>query len=304
MPVPTYDQFIDPLLRVLCAYPQGIRASDAFELAADRKGLTAADRQEILPSGLQHIYKNRIGWAHDRLKRAGFSSSPRKGFWQITDAGKTFAAANPEPLPAQFVTEIARSFVNISLRQLNANDSGSIMPIAVESDVTASPDDRLESAVAELRARTAGELIETLADVSPTFFETIVLDLLHKMGYGTDRTDLQRVGGSGDGGIDGIIHLDKLGLEKVYVQAKRWQQNVGRPEIQAFYGALAGKHARKGIFITTSGYTTDARTYANTVEGIVLIDGDRLAELMIDHEIGISRKAVYVPKVDSDYFGE
>jgi len=231
MPVPTYDKFIDPLLRVLCDYPQGIKAADAFEVTADRIGLNAADRQEILPSGLQHIYKNRIGWAHDRLKLAGYSSSPRKGFWQITDAGRAFATANPEPLPADVVTGIARSFVHVSLRQLNAAEDGQESPVAdIETDITASPDDRLELAVAELRARTAGELIETLADVSPTFFETIFLDLLHKMGYRTDGTDLQRVGGSGDGGIDGIIHLDKLGLEKVYVQAKRWQQNVGRPE--------------------------------------------------------------------------
>lgn len=306
--VPTYDKLIDPLLRVLSEFPNGLRASEAFELVADRVGLTSSDRQEVLPSGLQHVYKNRIGWAHDRLKRAGYSASPRKGFWQITPSGRAFATTNPAPLSAEQVRELARGNINVSLRRpMNANGQTSaveLLPGITDADVTASPDDRLELAVAELRERTAGELLETLAEVSPTFFETIVLDLLHKMGYGTDRTDLQRVGGSGDGGIDGIIYLDKLGLEKVYVQAKRWQQNVGRPEIQAFYGALAGKHARKGIFITTSGYTNDAHNYARTVEGIVLIDGHRLAELMIDHEIGISRKAVYVPKLDSDYFGE
>jgi len=169
---------------------------------------------------------------------------------------------------------------------------------------SASPDDRLAEALSELRQGVAAELLDTLATVSPTYFETIVLDLLHRMGYGAHRSDLQRVGGSGDGGIDGVISLDKLGLEKVYVQAKRWQNVVGRPEIQAFYGALAGQRARKGVFITTSGYTAQAIDFANSVEHIVLIDGRRLAALMIDHEVGVTARTVKVPKFDSDYFDE
>ncbi len=124
------------------------------------------------------------------------------------------------------------------------------------------------------------------------------------MGYGTRRSDLQRVGGVGDAGIDGVISLDKLGLEKVYIQAKRWQQTVGRPEIQAFYGALAGQRANKGVFITTSGYTPNALEFAKSVEKIVLIDGQRLAELMIEHEVGVSARTVKIPKLDSDYFDE
>jgi restriction system protein len=167
-----------------------------------------------------------------------------------------------------------------------------------------SPDDRLGEALGELRRTVAAELLESLATVSPSFFESIVLDLLHKMGYGTNRSDLQRVGGVGDGGIDGVISLDRLGLEKVYVQAKRWQGVVGRPEIQAFYGALAGQRANKGVFITTSGYTAQAIEFARSVERIVLVDGARLAELMIDHEVGVSARTVKVPKLDSDYFDE
>lgn len=124
------------------------------------------------------------------------------------------------------------------------------------------------------------------------------------MGYGANRTDLQRVGGSGDEGIDGIISLDRLGLEKVYVQAKRWQSSVGRPELQAFYGALAGQKAKKGVFITTSNYTAQALQFAKSVEGIVLVDGSRLAELMIDHEVGITARSIRIPKVDTDYFDE
>jgi len=124
------------------------------------------------------------------------------------------------------------------------------------------------------------------------------------MGYGASRADLQRVGGSGDGGIDGIISLDRLGLEKVYVQAKRWQGSVGRPELQAFYGALAGQKARKGIFITTSSYTAQALDFARSVEGLVLVDGRRLAALMIDHDVGVTARTVRIPKIDSDYFDE
>jgi len=140
--------------------------------------------------------------------------------------------------------------------------------------------------------------------VTPTFFETIVLDLLHKMGYGTSRSDLKRVGGSGDGGIDGVISLDKLGLDKVYVQAKRWQQNVGRPEIQGFYGALVGQRASKGIFTTTSGFTSQALEFARSVDKIVLVDGTRIADLMIDYEVGVSARTIKVAKLDGGYFDE
>jgi restriction system protein len=176
--------------------------------------------------------------------------------------------------------------------------------LAVPAAATASPDDRLEAALAELRHTVRAELLEMLADVSPTFFETIVLDVLHKMGYGTSRADLQQVGGPGDAGIDGIISLDRLGLEKVYVQAKKWQNVVGRPEVQAFYGALAGQRANKGVFITTSSFTSQAVEFARSVERVVLVDGARLTELMIDHEIGVTLRPVKVPKIDSDYFEE
>ena len=139
---------------------------------------------------------------------------------------------------------------------------------------------------------------------SPKFFENLVLDLLHAMGYGTNRTDLQRVGGVGDEGIDGIISLDRLGLEKVYVQAKRWQHAVGRPDVQGFYGALRGQRANKGVFITTSSFTAQAVEFTKSIEGLVLVDGSRLARLMIDHAVGVTNRTMSVPKVDGDYFDE
>jgi restriction system protein len=176
--------------------------------------------------------------------------------------------------------------------------------VVVPSQVTESPDDRLEAALSELRQTVAAELLEMLGQVTPQYFETIVLDLLHRMGYGASREDLQRVGGVGDGGIDGVISLDRLGLEKVYVQAKRWQGSVARPEVQGFYGALAGQRATKGVFITTSTFSQQAIEFARSVERIVLVDGERLAGLMMEHEVGVTLRPVKVPKLDSDYFEE
>jgi restriction system protein len=269
--------------------------------------LTDADRQLLLPSGSQPMYKNRAGWAHDRLKRAGLSSSPRRGFWKVTPEGVEFALEHPMPFSAELAEKLAMGYIGVRLRP-TADDasSGSEPPIAQAPETAAieSPDDRLGHALEELRKAAEVELLETMATVSPSFFETIVLDLLHRMGYGASRADLQRVGGSGDGGIDGVISLDRLGLEKVYVQAKRWQDSVGRPSLQAFYGALAGQKAKKGVFITTSSYTPQAIEFAKSVEGIVLIDGTRLAGLMIDYEIGVTSRTVKVPKIDGDYFDE
>lgn len=307
MPVPTYDQFIEPLLRFLAGHPDGVAAKLAHEQAANALGLSDEDKQELLPSGAQPIYKNRAGWAHDRLKRAGLSSSPRRGFWKITQDGVSFIKEHPAPFPAELAEKLAMGFISVKLKPSAPNQPPSAQPVKqlpTHGNPLASPDDRLGQALEELRQAAESELLELLATVSPAFFETIVLDLLHRMGYGASRADLQRVGGSGDGGIDGVISLDRLGLEKVYVQAKRWQSNVGRPELQAFYGALAGQKAKKGVFITTSGFTTQALDFAKSVEGIVLVDGTRLASLMIEYELGVTARTVKIPKIDGDYFDE
>jgi len=308
MAVPTFDKFIEPVLRFLANHPEGARAREAQEAAAVALQLTEDDRNVILPSGVQAVYKNRAGWAHDRLKRAGLSSTPRRGHWVLTEQGIAYAATHPAPLPSTEVERLATEFMDVRLGP--ASDSEPLVPyapVATESNATLlleSPDDRLGKALAELRSTTAAELAEALSNVSPDYFETIVLDLLHKMGYGANRSDLLRVGRAGDGGIDGVISLDKLGLEKVYVQAKRWQGTVGRPDVQAFYGALAGNRANKGVFITTSGYTAQAIEFARSVERVVLVDGAKLGELMIDHEVGVTSRTIKVPKLDSDYFDE
>lgn len=300
MAIPTYDKFIEPVLRYLALHRDGALARDVQEAAAISLGLSPDERQELLPSGGQAVFKNRAGWAHDRLKRCGLSSSPRRGFWQLTAQGIAFVSRNPRPLSAKKVASLASTNKDVRLR--GRPEAPDEVSEEISGVVAESPDDRLESALAELRDGVAHELIETLRRVSPSFFETVVLDLLHKMGYGASRADLQRVGGVGDGGIDGVISLDKLGLEKVYVQAKRWQQSVGRPEVQGFYGALAGQRANKGVFITTSAFSSQAVEFAKSVERVVLIDGKRLAGLMIDHEVGVTLRPLRVPKLDADYF--
>ena len=297
--LPTYDQFIEPILRVLAQQPAGLRAAEVHDAAADVLQLSEAQRQQVLSSG-QLVYRNRAGWAHDRLKRMGLSTAPKRGLWQLTEAGQAYAAEHSAPLSEQEVQHIATS----ANRHVGGH-LGSVLdalPATVPPESTTSPDDQLEQALAALRTSTATELLENLLRVSPLRFEVIVLDVLHGLGYGISRHDLQRVGGSGDGGIDGVISLDKLGLEKVYVQAKRWQNTVGRPELQAFYGALAGQKAKRGVFITTSGFTAQAVEFAKSVEGIVLIDGTRLVHLMMDTEVGVTSRILKVPTLDTDYF--
>lgn len=294
--LPTYDQFIEPILRVLQQYPEGLRAAEVHDAAADYLQLTQEQRSELLSSG-QAVYKNRCGWAHDRLKRAGLSFSPRRGLWQLTNEGAVYASKHSSAIAEAEIQRIASSNLDAPIAS-----KFSKMVATDEIHANASPDDQLEQALQALRQATAGELLEMLLAVTPSRFEVIVLDVLHGLGYGISRQDLQRVGGSGDAGIDGVISLDKLGLEKVYVQAKRWQGTVGRPELQAFYGALAGQKAKRGVFITTSSFTAQALDFANSVEGIVLIDGERLVNLMMDTEVGVTSRTLKVPSLDSDYF--
>jgi restriction system protein len=307
MDVPTYDKFIEPLLRYMAQQNGPLAAAAAHNAVADALGLDAAQREILVPSGQQLVYKNRCGWAHDRLKRAGLSSSPKHGYWELTPSGREFVESHPGPLPPAEVERLATSFSGVRLRppiQVDVLTEPNGTAVEVDLAGPSSPDERLDHALAEIRNSVARELLESIGRASPKYFESIVLDVLHSMGYGAKRSDLQRVGGSGDAGIDGVISLDRLGLEKVYVQAKRWQGVVGRPDVQGFYGALAGQRANKGVFITTSGYTKQAIDFAASVERIVLIDGEQLAQLMIEYEVGVSSRAIRLPRVDSDYFEE
>lgn len=305
MPVPTYDHFVEPLLRHLAEHPEGTTIAATYGALADHMKLSAEERLQLLPSGNQAVFKNRIGWAHDRLKRARLSGSPRRGVWKIT--AESQALASRPKLTESDLNRLANVDTTERLRP-RADTGVAALPAPVVQMPTAnksSPEERIEAALEELRDSVAGDLLENIGRAPPEFFEQLVLDLLHAMGYGTSRSDLQRVGGSGDGGIDGIISLDRLGLEKVYVQAKRWKNAVGSPEIQGFMGALQLQSANKGVFITTSAFTREAKQAAIKARGsIVLVDGEQLATLMMDHSVGVSHKALRIPKVDSDYFDD
>ncbi|MBK8975066.1 MAG: restriction endonuclease [Planctomycetes bacterium] len=306
--LPPYYMFIEPLLRVMADHADGIAARDARELVADRMRLSEEERALTIPSGKGAVYRNRCGWAHDRLKRCGYSSSVRRGLWQLTQAGVALAAQHPSGLPEELVLEMHRTAHDVRLspepKESGEKRGASVGSPSVAASV-ATPDEQLEEALGAIRDSVRAELLRLVMEVDPGRFEQLVLDVLHEMGYGLNRDQVARTPISQDGGIDGVISLDRLGLEKVYVQAKRWQDNVGRPQIQAFFGALAGRRATKGVVITTSGFTKDAREYATRVsDSIVLVDGAKLADLMIEYGVGVSSVTRQVPAVDSDYFNE
>jgi restriction system protein len=308
MTVPTFDEMLDPLLRVLADAPAGLEARVAQERVADRLQLSAADRAALLPSGTQAVFRNRAGWANDRLKRSHLSFMPRRGIWQLTSKGFDLVRSHPQPFSEEetwaFATVSRNGRVSEASETPNESDPTGMQLPAMMSR-TASPTDMIERAVLEIRDSVRRDLIERIMRGTSTFFEGLVLDLLHSMGYGTNRNDLQRVGGSGDGGIDGIISLDRLGLEKVYVQAKRWKDKVGAPEIQTFMGALQLQGADKGVLLTTSSFTQAATETGNRGRGkIVLVDGSMLTNLMIDHSVGVTPRPVNIPRVDSDYFDD
>lgn len=302
--IPKYRGFIEPLLRQLAEHPKGVRARDAHEAVAAAVGLTEQQKLARLPSDKGLLYRNRIGWAHNVLKEVGLSLSPERGVWRLTPAGVELVREHPDGIPEGRIDEMVRTAreTRRSRRRAKTGETSEQEESDAASD---SPEERIGSALEELKGSVATELLEMIGQSSPTFFEGLVLELLHKMGYGTSRRDLERIGGSGDGGIDGIISLDRLGLERVYVQAKRWKDNVGRPQIQGFYGALAGRRATKGVFITTSSFSRDAEEFATQVsDSIVLVDGSSLTELMIEYGVGVSHEPVNVPRVDSDFFDD
>lgn len=306
MAIPDFQTCMLPFLRFLSdGNEHSLR--DAEESLAEHFKLSDTERAELLPSGQQGIFKNRIGWARSYLKKACLVEAPKRGVFKITDRGVKILATNPGRIDNKFLEQFPE-FVEFRDASKNAADSrldsGSIEPIPVGA---VTPEEAIESAYQGLRDQLAQELLSVVLSCSPTFFEQLVVDLLVKMGYGGSRRDAgERIGQSGDGGIDGIIKEDRLGLDAIFIQAKRWQGSVGRPEIQKFVGALQGQRARKGVFITTSTYTPDAIDYASRIDTkVILIDGKALSNLMIDFDVGVSASATYVVKrIDSDYFEE
>lgn len=304
MAVPDFQSLMRPLLLTLSDGNERAVAAIRAELAGEFS-LTAADLAEELPSGRARTFANRVGWATTYLYRCRLIDRPRRSVYRITDRGRTVLASEPVRIDLRVLSRFPE-FHDFRRPRTDrgASDDGS--GISAE-ELDATPEERVAAAYRELRSALAEDLLDRILDQSPAFFEQLVLDVLHAMGYGGSRADAaERLGGTGDEGVDGVIREDRLGLDVIYVQAKRWARDrtVQRPDIQQFVGALHGKHAAKGVFITTSGFSRGAVDYAASVNSrVILIDGKELAQLMIDYDVGVFvAERFELKRVDSDYF--
>jgi restriction system protein len=302
MPIPDFQSLMRPLLEAHADGKEHLNR-DLVEQLGEQFGLTEEERREVLPSGGARLFDNRIGWAKSHITQAGLLISPRRAISVITDRGREALRIHPERIDLRVLNgfEVYREFRN---RRKNVEDEGSdTTETEIEAEQT--PEELLENAYLQVRRQIETELLSQIKSSPPEFLERVVVDLVVRMGYGGSRKDAgEALGRSGDEGIDGIIKEDPLGLDIIYLQAKRWEGTVGRPEIQKFAGALQGQRARKGIFITTSSFSSDALEYTSRIETkIILIDGPRLAKLMFDHGVGVATASNYeVKRIDSDYF--
>ena len=299
MPIPDYQSLMLPLLKIAGdGEEHGLR--EVTNTLAQQFELSEAERTELLPSGTQARFDNRVTWARIYLTRALLLEATGRARFRITDRGLDVLRSGRSSIDVRFLKTFPEFVEWQNRSRTPADESG-------EGELPKTPAEILESSYQSLRRELAQELLERIKKCSSHFFEELVVDLLVAMGYGGSRQDAgQAIGRSGDGGIDGIIKEDKLGLDAVYIQAKRWEATVGRPVVQAFAGSLMMQKARKGVLVTTSQFSKDSIDYVSMIaEKIVLIDGELLAQLMIDHNVGITKVASYViKKVDSDYFGE
>lgn len=307
MAVPSYEALMLPFLRQIADGGEHQLRELRERLVSEFK-LTPTERSERLPSGRQTYFDNRVGWAKTYLEKAGLVSSVKRGAYKITDHGKKVLAEGPERIDKAYLARF-ESFRRFLETPGEGDVGASAVGVPVAAPDSASPEEQLEVAYRKLRAKVEADVLEAVRAASPQFFETLVVELLVKMGYGGTLSDAgEALGRTGDGGIDGVIKEDHLGLEAGYVQAKRWttEKNVGRPDVQGFAGSLLGRRGRKGVFITTSGFSPEAREYVTQIESkIVLIDGPTLAALMVDMGVGVTTVSTFeVKRVDTDYFSE
>lgn len=296
MSIPKYFEFSRPLLNFLAKDAKSHSMQEIYSAMAKAFNISKEEQQKLVPSGIQTIFKNRVSWAKQDLFWCGLISRENRGIYKITESG-LLESKNSKELDRSYLIDKYPILKEKYSKHSNANTK-----IYKTTDITA--EESISNAYEEIKARIASDLMDNISKMSPYSFEQLVVDLLNSMGYG----GLSNGGGvtkkSNDEGIDGIINQDKLGLDAIYLQAKRWQNDIGRKEIQSFVGALAGKHATKGIFITTSKFRDTAVEFAKKVSHkIVLIDGDMLAKLMIDYDVGVSTyRTIKLKRVDSDYF--
>ena len=302
MAIPDFQSVMLPLLQLANDGQERSMRSTVDTLGREF-ALSDDELGQLLPSGSTSIFGNRVGWARSYLKQSGLLESPKRGLFRITPSGLALLLEKPHKINMKLLEryEPYRAFKARSRASHEAN----LQPLELPEESQKTPEDALAAAYQTLRENLESDLLEQIKLSSPAFFERLVIDLLVAMGYGGSRHDAGRaIGRSGDGGIDGIIKEDKLGLDVIYVQAKKWEGSVGRPEIQKFAGALQGQRAHKGVVITTSAFTRDAIEYASLINTkIILIDGALLTSLMVDHNVAVARMGVYeIKKIDLDYF--
>jgi restriction system protein len=302
MSIPDYQSIMLPLLQ-LVSDRQEYKFRDIIETLSSKFNLSDEERKELLPSGQQPIFDNRVGWAKTYLKKAGLLDTPRRATLLITQRGIDTLKQDPTEINVRFLRQFPE-FLEFQTSKRDTSETQTTEDVNVQT-----PEETLETSYQSIRKSLGQELLNKVINLPPAFFERLVVELLVKMGYGGSIKDAGKaIGKSGDEGIDGTIKEDKLGLDIIYIQAKRWQPGnvIGRPEIHKFIGALAGQGAKKGIFISTSSFTKDAIEYVPRNETkIVLIDGEKLANLMIDNDVGVTKVISYdIKRLDSDYFIE
>lgn len=304
MPIPDYEKVKLPALNLLAdgrLHP----LREVYEALSSHFSITPEERAELLPSGTQLRWNNRVNWACYDLFKAGLLDRPKRGHYKINDLGRKILADKPANLDRSFL----RQFSGFLAWDKGVAKTTGAKPSPSELEPsTQTANERLEAAFEEMQSALKQDLLDIVRKMDPYAFEQLVVDLLVAMGYGGSRAEAAKVTQrSADEGIDGVIKEDRLGLETIYLQAKRWQNAVGRKELQAFVGALAGQGASKGVFITTGEFANTASEYVEKIsqkgQKVVLIDGDRMASLMIEHGVGVSAVKTYALKrVDSDYF--
>jgi len=284
------------------------RMRDVTETLANRFQLTQQEREEMLPSGQQALFSNRVGWAKTHLKGAGLISNPSRGKVSLSEEGRAVLTSQPQTINCRFLRQFP-SYLELVGRAKSdeAAEASAAESSHNDTESIQTPLELMDESFQALRRATADELLVKLRECSPGFFEKIVVRLLQAMGYGGVTGEALVTGRSGDAGIDGIIKEDKLGLDVVCIQAKRWEGTVGRPIIQGFVGSMDFVRARKGVILTTSQFSRDAIDFVDRIEGkkVVLIDGPQLADLMIDHNVGVlPTKSYELKEVSNDFFDE
>lgn len=304
MAIPTYEECMLPLMKIAEDGKEHL-FREATDALINQFNLTEKEKQELLPSGSAFVINNRIGWARTYLTKAGLLLKTKRGYFRISEEGKKLLQKEPACINTKMLKEYD-AFNEFQTTKEPDNSENNKTEHNIQQSIT--PHELLESGYLSIKNELADELLSTIKNISPSKFEKLVIDLLVKMGYGGSIKEAATVvGKSGDEGIDGIIKEDKLGLDVIYIQAKKWDSGtIGRPEIQKFAGALLGKKAKKGIFITTSTFTNEAKKYVTDIDAkIILLDGKQLTELMIENNLGVSTQDVYtIKRIDSDYFEE